>query len=877
MASTSSAAPAPTGEGSSGSSGKRKIAGHASRACNGCRRRRSKCDAVRPTCGACALVEEACGYGDQLDGRKAASKTYVDALHQRIRALEGMLEEAGLPHGGEVEERPAKGKEKAVDGPQGSDVEAGLEAIEMLKIDDDTGELRQYGPQSTFAHLPGPSSPEATGLSTSVGTETFCPSSFSLRDAGVWPDAAATPTEVDWARNLPSESIPGLDEQLHDHLLDLFFTYFNDWCGWTSGAAAPHLFRRDLACCLATPSAPQRTSYYSPMLHNAILALAVVYCSDPRVKDVDAVNLFASAAKAALEAEVERPMLSTLQGLMVLGSVHSGTSRHGAGYHYGGAGLRMATTLGLGIDATSWLRKNLITQETKEERERAFWFTFIQDKLWASYVGRPPTITSLHYDTPLPTVFKALDDRLWRSRLDDEISDDDDPPSVELPSYASTTFLWTAKLAILAEKISSAIYALKSDTRAAHTKAAASSLHLELGEFYETIPPAISISPHSTRLQPTHVVMLHLFYWFQVLLLHRPFFPRKRGETSTPSSELAVKSCEKAASKLIQLFQLHRRCPGLRYATISSTQICFTTGRIHLLMALHGDRGSKKTLGALANARLCVEMLDEMPWPCAKSTARDLERLIKEWNPVQAVPPRDPLLNLDAQALDPHSELAKQLRALGWTPPVAGAQPETVVGAQQQPAADREVGFVVESHQEQPKQPVSMDQHPCFDEGQASASLPMAFSFAVGPPTTQYDPSAPLLPNLQQPFYPFSASPFPQPPSTSASLPPTQSFSPFPKTTPAWTFSQPAPAEEHPFLSQSPNLASAPSTSTSAMAPSDLSMLALFESQAAFGMPVAGGWAAAGYGGVGLGQPWNSYTGWGEGSGGATGGAGGSA
>jgi hypothetical protein len=38
----------------------------------------------------------------------------------------------------------------------------------------------------------------------------------------------------------------------------------------------------------------------------------------------------------------------------------------------------MATTLGLGIDATSWCRKGLITQETKEERERAFWFTFIQ-------------------------------------------------------------------------------------------------------------------------------------------------------------------------------------------------------------------------------------------------------------------------------------------------------------------------------------------------------------------------------------------------------------------------------------------------------------------------------------------------------------------
>lgn len=119
-----------------------------------------------------------------------------------------------------------------------------------------------------------------------------------------------------------------------------------------------------------------------------------------------------------------------------------------------------------------------------------------------------------------------------------------------------------------------------------------------------------------------------------------------------------------------------------------------------------------------------------MPWPCAKSTARDLERLIKEWNPVQTAPLRDPLLNLDAQALDPHSELAKQLRALGWTPPVAGAQPETVVGAQQHQALDREVRLAVTVLQKQLDQPMPMDQQPSSQEGQTSA--PMPFSFAMG-------------------------------------------------------------------------------------------------------------------------------------------------
>lgn len=146
-------------------------------------------------------------------------------------------------------------------------------------------------------------------------------------------------------------------------------------------------------------------------------------------------------------------------------------------------------------------------------------------------------------------------------------------------------------------------------------------------------------------------------------------------------------------------------------------------------MALHGDRGSKKTLGALANARLCVEMLDEMPWPCAKSTARDLERLIREWNPVQTTPLKDPLLNFDAQALDPHSELAKQLRALGWTPPVAGAQPEAVVGTQQT-ASEPEIGLAVSAQREQLSHPTQMGYQPSFVEGQANAALP--FSFAMG-------------------------------------------------------------------------------------------------------------------------------------------------
>lgn len=95
-----------------------------------------------------------------------------------------------------------------------------LISLRLAQIDDDTGELRQYGPQSSFAHLPGPASPAEV-------SNAFSPSSASVRsEVGLWPPAAETPGTVDWSRHLPVASIPGFDESLHEHMLDLFFNYF---------------------------------------------------------------------------------------------------------------------------------------------------------------------------------------------------------------------------------------------------------------------------------------------------------------------------------------------------------------------------------------------------------------------------------------------------------------------------------------------------------------------------------------------------------------------------------------------------------------------------------------------------------------------------
>ena len=91
-----------------------------------------------------------------------------------------------------------------------------------------------------------------------------------------------------------------------------------------------------LSCLSWNGNPPSRTSYYSPMLHNAILSVAANYCEDYRLGTEDRGRLFAAKAVECIGDEGERPMLSTISALMLLASYHSGNAKHSLGYMYSG-------------------------------------------------------------------------------------------------------------------------------------------------------------------------------------------------------------------------------------------------------------------------------------------------------------------------------------------------------------------------------------------------------------------------------------------------------------------------------------------------------------------------------------------------------------
>lgn len=138
--------------------------------------------------------------------------------------------------------------------------------------------------------------------------------------------------------------------------------------------------------------------------------------------------------------------------------------------------------------------------------------------------------------------------------------------------------------------------------------------------------------------------------------------------------------------------QLYQRSPGLRYVPISATQIAFSAATTHLLALVNAESSNqqKKAAELRETTTACGRILREMgkAYECAHATADIFEGLVEKW----AGPPqsstdttRDGAVDAShssqpqpsslsaVQALDPHSDLAKELLRLGWTPPTAAA------------------------------------------------------------------------------------------------------------------------------------------------------------------------------------------------------------
>jgi hypothetical protein len=113
-----------------------------------------------------------------------------------------------------------------------------------------------------------------------------------------------------------------------DRILFLVFTFAASWCL----EVIPALFLRDMYKSISVPSS--RTTHYSPMLHNALLALGANFSDNHDLRNIRSLNHFVNKANSYFEIERQKPSISLLQALSVLGNFHCSRGEYNSASMY---------------------------------------------------------------------------------------------------------------------------------------------------------------------------------------------------------------------------------------------------------------------------------------------------------------------------------------------------------------------------------------------------------------------------------------------------------------------------------------------------------------------------------------------------------------
>jgi len=206
------------------------------------------------------------------------------------------------------------------------------------------------------------------------------------------------------------------DAELVLHLVTMYFTWHYTYFTTLSKTRFYHDF-------LLGPSKVRRkTQYCTPLLVNAILALACHFTShigareNPHDSATAGDHFFREAKRLIMENdEHEKPRLTTVQALALMSVREAGCGREAKGWVYSGMSFRMACDMGLNLDSGHLTSNKGINADEDEEDTRrvTFWGCFLFDKCWSNYLGRLPQLPRANVTVPKVEVFPDEDSAQW--------------------------------------------------------------------------------------------------------------------------------------------------------------------------------------------------------------------------------------------------------------------------------------------------------------------------------------------------------------------------------------------------------------------------------------------------------------------------------
>ncbi|KAI9790435.1 MAG: hypothetical protein M1835_000964 [Candelina submexicana] len=401
-------------------------------------------------------------------------------------------------------------------------------------------------------------------------------SSLSLAPEGDdTPQRAHAPTES-WTRVTQDSELVGHLMGLYFSWLHPFFTLFSSEC-----------FLHDMAC--------GRIKYCSPLLVNALLALACNYSdrSVVRTNQNDTAptgDAFFAEAKRLLN-EDDRTTMTTVQALAIMGLREASCGRDSSSFQYSGRCARMALELGLHLSDHS--RMQMFSRTELEVRKISFWGCFVLDNACSLSVGRVPQIPRAAITIEKPTIVEPLESKLWTPYIDKDRTVRDD---LEQPGRSQSFVQHFCTLSEILNDIAYMFYAPRERFTSKRL----------LGFFGR--PSAQLLS-------------LHMYYHTALLHLFRPFSKVQLLDSNVRPRQI----CSQSAEAISSLMVIYRELYGLRRSTPTITHFVMTASTIHLL-----DLPNPSASASLAQGILDLRVISTSN-PFACRCLRVIKTLSEDW------------------------------------------------------------------------------------------------------------------------------------------------------------------------------------------------------------------------------------------------------
>ncbi|WRT69882.1 uncharacterized protein IL334_006873 [Kwoniella shivajii] len=603
---------------------------HASKACLACRRRKTRCTGERPACGLCRTNKWVCELGD--DRRQAPMYRRVKQMEEQIARLESQLSRyRSAPSTGAFDSSIYEADEVT----DSEEEEVDAMGVERLKIiDSTTGEISHFGPPSCLMHLP-----ESAFSSSSDFVHSNQPSSTPILRmptpavslSSIGPQIFNNGIREGWKMHLPKECAR-METKTHEILFGSYEEVLRESLVY-GGLVDIDRFRSDMYLCTENSSNQtgnnnNRTDNYSPLLHNALLALSTSHLRFKQSQKAPSnvllddgwTNILLSHACMQIEWEVERPLLSTVRGLILIIIVMGQTGRLNSAFSYFGMAVRMADSLGLNVDSSHLVSAGKITLEKQQDRNTILWILFIQDKLQCLTVGRSPSMPMSNMNVPLPP-YISLD------------SGDSSHPALGINSrFRQNVRSAMCRLSLLVGDILQKCYSPSFNRNSKKAERMKVEMNIRLDEFIPSLPPSLQLTtPLLENEAPGAVIALHIAHWFNVILLNRPFY-RPNAISSGTSDDTGLS--DHAADMIVDLLDLYEHLYGLEHSLLITAHAVFHAGSIFLMQAAAaaGTPNEHPPTDTLASLEKCIRALQLMKIPTLASwNASTLQALKSQW------------------------------------------------------------------------------------------------------------------------------------------------------------------------------------------------------------------------------------------------------